>query len=74
MPGHLEPQQLSPTVPLNQEGKQEIKAQRRHNAHIDGGDRLSVSITTGTRIQDFYLDALEDNQLLRECEERLRTS
>jgi hypothetical protein len=42
MPGHLEPQQLSPTVPLNQEGKQEIKGQRRHNAHIDAGNGLSV--------------------------------
>jgi hypothetical protein len=28
MPCHLEPQQLSPTVPLHQEGKQEIKGQR----------------------------------------------
>ena len=42
MPGHLEPQQLPPTVPLNQEGKQEVKAQRRHNAQIDGGNGLSV--------------------------------
>ena len=42
MPCHLEPQQLSSTVPQNQEGKQEIKGQRRHNAHIDGGNGLSV--------------------------------
>src|SRR4029453_11980283 len=42
MPCPLEPQQLSPTVPQNQEGKQEIKGQRRHNAHIDGGNGLSV--------------------------------
>jgi hypothetical protein len=27
---------------VNQERKQEIKGQRRHNAHIDGDDRLSV--------------------------------
>src|SRR5450631_2448402 len=26
----------------NQERKQEIKGQRRHNAHIDSGNRLSV--------------------------------
>jgi hypothetical protein len=42
MPCHLEPQQLSPAVTQNQERKQEIKGQRRHNAHIDGGNRLSV--------------------------------
>ena len=42
MPCHLEPQQLSPAVTQNQECKQEIKGQRRHNAHIDGGNRLSV--------------------------------
>ena len=39
---HLEPQQLSPAMTQNQECKQEIKGQRRHNAHIDGGNRLSV--------------------------------
>jgi hypothetical protein len=32
MPCHLEPQQLSPAVTQNQERKQEIKGQRRHNA------------------------------------------
>jgi hypothetical protein len=42
MPCHLEPQQLSPAVTQNQERKQEIKGQRRHKAHIDGGNRLSV--------------------------------
>src|SRR4029077_3017543 len=42
MPRHLEPQQLSPATTQNQECKQEIKGQRRHNAHIDGGNRLSV--------------------------------
>ena len=42
MPCHLEPQQLSPAMTQNQECKQEIKGQRRHNAHIDGGNRLSV--------------------------------
>jgi hypothetical protein len=39
MPCHLEPQQLSPAVTQNQERKQEIKGQRRHNAHIDGGNQ-----------------------------------
>ena len=33
-------QQLSPAMTQDQERKQEIKSQRRHNAHIDGGDRL----------------------------------
>jgi len=42
MPCHLEPQQLSPAVTQDQERKQEIKVQRRHNAHIDSGNRLSV--------------------------------
>jgi hypothetical protein len=42
MPCHLEPQQLSPAVTQNQERKQEIKGQCRHNAHIDGGDGLSL--------------------------------
>ena len=42
MPCHLEPQQLSPAVAQNQECKQAIKGQRRHNAHIDGSNRLSV--------------------------------
>src|SRR6266508_47761 len=42
MPRHLEPQQLSPAVIQNQERKQAIKGQRRHNAHIDGGNRLNV--------------------------------
>jgi hypothetical protein len=42
MPRHLEPQQLSPAVTQNEECKQEIKGQRRHNAHIDGGDGLSL--------------------------------
>ena len=37
MSRHLEPQQLSPAVTQNQECKQEIKGERRHNAHIDGG-------------------------------------
>jgi hypothetical protein len=31
-----------PPVAQNQERKQEIKGQRRYNAHIDSGDRLSV--------------------------------
>src|SRR5450759_1121075 len=42
MPCHVEPQQLSPAVPHNQERKQEIKGHRRHNAHINSGNRLSV--------------------------------
>ena len=42
MPRHLEPQQLSSAVTQNQECKQALKGQRRHNAHIDGRDRLSV--------------------------------
>jgi hypothetical protein len=42
MPCHLEPQQLSPAVAQNQERKQDIKAHRRHNAHIDGSNRFSV--------------------------------
>ena len=42
MPRHLEPQQPSPTVTQDQEHEQEIKVQRRHEAHIDGGNRLSV--------------------------------
>jgi hypothetical protein len=42
MPCHLEPQQLSPAVAQNQERKQDIKAHRRHSAHIDGSDRFSV--------------------------------
>jgi hypothetical protein len=29
-------------MPKNQECKQAIKGQRRHNAHINGGDRLGV--------------------------------
>jgi hypothetical protein len=35
-------QQLPPAMAQNQECKQEIKGQPRHNAHIDGGKRLSV--------------------------------
>jgi hypothetical protein len=42
MPRHLEPQQPSPAVTQDQKYKQEIKVQRRHDAHIDGGNRLSV--------------------------------
>ena len=42
MSRHLEPQQLSPAVTQNQERKQAIKGQRRHNAQIDRGDRLRV--------------------------------
>src|SRR6478672_6132553 len=42
MPCYLEPQQLSPAMTQNQKCKQDIKGQRRHNAHIDGGNRLSV--------------------------------
>ena len=42
MPCHLEPQQLSPAVPQNQNRKQAIKGQRRNDAQIDGGDRLSM--------------------------------
>src|SRR6266508_204971 len=42
MPCHLESQQLSSAVTQNQERKQEIEGQRRYNAHIDGGNRLSV--------------------------------
>ena len=42
MPRHLEPQQLSPAMAQDQKRKQEIKGQRRNDAHIDGGDRLSV--------------------------------
>jgi hypothetical protein len=33
---------LSPAVTQNHERKREIKGQRQHNAHIDGGNRLSV--------------------------------
>ena len=39
---HFEPQQLPPAVTQDQEHEQEIKGQRRHNAHIDGSNRLSV--------------------------------
>src|SRR5262249_13697367 len=42
MPRHLEPQQLPPAVTQNQEREQEVKAQRRHNAHIYSGNRLSM--------------------------------
>ena len=42
MPRHLEPQQLPPAMAQDQKRKQEVKGQRRHNAHIDGGNRLSV--------------------------------
>ena len=42
MSRHLEPQQPSPTVTQDQEHEQEIKGQRRHDAHINGGNRLSV--------------------------------
>jgi hypothetical protein len=52
MPCHLEPQQLSPAVTQNQERKQEIKRQRRHNAHIDGGNRLSKDIFGRARLDD----------------------
>jgi hypothetical protein len=42
MPRHLEPQQLPPTVPQYQERKQVLKGQRRHNTHIDGGNRVRM--------------------------------
>src|ERR1035437_3484617 len=42
MPGHVEPEQLSPPMAQDQNRKQEIKSQCRYNAHIDSGDRLSV--------------------------------
>ncbi len=42
MPRHLEPQQVSPVVPENQEGKKKFKIHRWHNAHVDGGNCLIV--------------------------------
>ncbi len=42
MPRHLEPQQVSPVVPENQEGKKKFKIHRWHNAHVDGGNCLTV--------------------------------
>ena len=42
MPCHLEPQQSPPAVTQNQEREQVLKGQRRHNAHIDGGDCVSM--------------------------------
>ena len=42
MPRHLKPQQLSPAMAEDQKRKQEIKGQRRNDAQIDCGDRLSV--------------------------------
>ena len=41
-PRHLEPQQVSPAVPENQEGKKKFKIYRWHNAHVDGGNCLTV--------------------------------
>ena len=42
IPRHLEPQQLSLAMAQDQKRKQEIKGQRRNDAHINCGDRLSV--------------------------------
>jgi hypothetical protein len=39
---HLEPQQLSPAMAQDQKRKQEVKGQRRHNAHINSDNCLSV--------------------------------
>ncbi|MFZ0055539.1 MAG: hypothetical protein WAL09_12120 [Pseudolabrys sp.] len=47
MPRQLEPQQLSPAMAQDQKRKQEVKGQRRHNAHIDGGNRPSVMLQKG---------------------------
>jgi hypothetical protein len=42
MPGHLEPQQLSATMAQDQEGKQAIESQRRHDADVDRSNRIGM--------------------------------
>jgi hypothetical protein len=42
MPCDLDPRQLPPAMAHNQKREQPLKYQRRHNAHIDDRNRLSV--------------------------------